>query len=100
MNCRANALVGSAAANVARHSRVDILIARILVFFQQGDSLHDLSSLAVAALRDSNLHPCLLHWMHGCNAFNRCDFGASNLADGSSTRADCRAVLMHRARSA
>src|SRR6202051_5398567 len=100
MDRRANALVRSATAYVARHSRVDILIAGILIVFEKSNRLHDLAGLAVAALWNPNLHPRLLHRMHGRDAFNRRNLGAADSAHRRSARATCRAILMHRTRAA
>src|SRR5580658_552231 len=100
MNRRANSLISSAAADVARHGDVDILIARIFVFLEQRDRLHDLAGLTVAALRDADFHPCLLYGMHRSDAFDGRDLGAADLFHRSDAGADGRAVLMHGAGSA
>src|SRR3974390_2917044 len=45
----------------------------MLFLVEQGDRLHDLSRLAVSALRHSGFDPGFLHGMHRSNAFNRGD---------------------------
>src|SRR2546421_1953671 len=64
VDCRANALVGAAAADVA-HRLVDLLIGRLGFFPQQRCRRHDLSRLAVAALRHVERRPGLLHRVRG-----------------------------------
>ena len=51
MDRRPDSLVGAAPANVPGHGGVDILIARIFIFFEERDSLHDLvsGSIRIAA---------------------------------------------------
>src|SRR6266446_10179607 len=80
MDRRANPLISSAAAEIARHGRVDILVGGILVVLKKCDRLHELAGLAVAALRHPDLHPRFLHGMHGRDAFNGCDLAAADLA--------------------
>ena len=94
MDRRPNPLISSAAAEIARHGRVDILVGGILVVLKKCDRLHDLAGLAVAALRHPDLHPRLLHGMHGRDAFNSRDLGATDVAHGSRAGADGRAVLV------
>src|SRR6266404_5963136 len=95
MDRRANPLISSAAAEIARHGRVDILVGGILVVLKKCDRLHDLARLAVTALRHPDLHPRLLHRMHGRYAFNGRDLGATDVAHGSDAGAYRRAILMH-----
>src|SRR5437667_7102000 len=59
---RADALIGAAAADVG-HRLVDVLVGRLRVLLQQRRGRHDLSRLAVAALRHVERRPCLLHGM-------------------------------------
>src|SRR5260370_32464899 len=49
-NCLADSNVGHAAANTARHHRVNVAVTGIGKIFQQRGCLHDLSRLAIAAL--------------------------------------------------
>src|SRR3989442_5203500 len=59
---RADALIGAAAADVG-HRLVDVLVGRLRVLLQQRRGRHDLSRLAVAALRHVERRPRLLHGM-------------------------------------
>src|ERR1035441_3435478 len=90
MDGSTNPLIGSAAAEIAGHCRVDILVTRILVVFKEGDRLHDLAGLAVAALWHADFHPCRLYRMRGRDAFNRSNFGAADLFHGKIGRAAWR----------
>jgi hypothetical protein len=57
----ADAHIGGAAAEVARHRVVDVGIGRLAVLAEQRDGAHDLAGLAVAALHDVELAPGFLH---------------------------------------
>src|SRR3569623_2814481 len=57
----ADARIGAAAAEIAGHHLVDVLVGRLVDQSQQRDRLHDLSGLAVTALRDLMLDPGLDH---------------------------------------
>src|SRR5262245_30008440 len=59
---RANALVGSAPADVG-HRVVDVLVSGLRVALEQRRRGHDLPGLAIAALRDVDRGPRLLHGM-------------------------------------
>src|ERR1700756_2652099 len=76
MNSFANALIGAAAANVAAHEVVDVLIRRSGFLGQQSHGGHDLSRLAIAALRDVFCDPGLLH---GVRAISREAFNGGDL---------------------
>src|SRR5579871_6379673 len=52
-----NALVCAAAAEIAVHGRVDVVVGRMRVLLEQRRSLHDLAGLAVSALRDVVVAP-------------------------------------------
>src|SRR5438552_11275904 len=56
-----DALIAAATADVATHRAVDLVFGRVLVGCEQRGSLHDLAGLAIAALRDVQGPPCLLH---------------------------------------
>src|SRR5437868_10228804 len=58
-----NPLIRSTPADVARHSFFDIVVGRPGLLFKESDGLHDLTALAVTALRDLKLLPRTLHWM-------------------------------------
>src|SRR5690349_20621278 len=72
VNGFANALIGAAAADIATHGVIDILIGGIGIFAQQYRSSHDLPALAITALRHIFLGPCLLQGMTaiGGKSFN------------------------------
>src|SRR5450830_330104 len=55
-----NAVIGAAAANIAAHGVFDVCVARIFVCAQQGCGAHQLSRLAIAALRHIVRDPCFL----------------------------------------
>src|SRR5256884_7224153 len=97
----AHALVGSAAADIARHRRVDVVVARIGLLREQGHRRHDLARLAVAALHDVGLGPGLLHHVQavGGDAFDRRDRTRADGADRRDARANRVAVEMYGARS-
>src|ERR1700675_4093874 len=57
MDGLADALVGSAAADVAAHEVIDIGVGRVGLLGEQRDCGHDLPGLAVAALRDVFFDP-------------------------------------------
>ncbi len=61
MNRGADAGIGGAAADVAAHRGIDVGIGRRGILFQQRRRRHDLSGLAVAALRDLQFDPGRLH---------------------------------------
>src|SRR5206468_4709442 len=61
---RPNPGIGAAAAEIAGHDGIDVLVGRILIVLEHCNGLHDLPRLAVPALRDLDFHPCFLHRMH------------------------------------
>ncbi len=61
MNRGTDTGIGGASANVAAHGAIDVGIGRRGSFFQQCRRRHDLSGLAVAALRDLQFDPGRLH---------------------------------------
>src|SRR3954463_8991900 len=56
-----DALVTAATADVARHRFADLVVGGFWIVHQQRGRLHDLAGLAIAALRDIDLAPGLLH---------------------------------------
>src|SRR5262245_17856819 len=72
-------LIGSATAKIVGHRGLDLGQSRILAFGEQGGGRHDLTALAIAALRHADLHPGLLDRVRavGRQAFN----GGDALAD-------------------
>ena len=88
MDCRPNARVRPASADVG-HRRVDFIICRIWFLPQEGYRRHDLSRLAVAALRHVELLPCNLHRMRsvGRKTFDRRYFRPGGSLDRKRTGA-------------
>lgn len=102
MNGAADALVRTASANVARHGGVDIRVGGFRVSGKQGCGRHQLSGLAVTALRHLFRDPRSLQGMtRGFRqAFDCRYFPASDARHGNAARSGRRTVEMNRARSA
>src|SRR6476659_10123777 len=64
VDCFADALISAATADVG-HRLVDVLVGRPRILLQQRRRRHDLTGLAVAALRHVDRGPGLLHRMRG-----------------------------------
>lgn len=60
MNRFFDAGVSPATANIAAHKGLNFLVRRVRIGFEQGSGGHDLSRLAVAALRHIYFEPCFL----------------------------------------
>ena len=90
----ANSFIGSAAAEVAVHGLRDLVIAGSWCLRQQSRRRHDLSGLAVAALRNFFRNPGLLQNVQSIRtqAFNGGDFLACDLRDGSGA-GPCRRTI-------
>src|SRR5579863_760249 len=58
-----DALVATAAADVAVHGIIDLLVGRRRGLRQQSRRLHDLAGLAIAALRHTDIAPSYLNRM-------------------------------------
>src|SRR4029077_10237332 len=56
-----DALVGAAAADIPAHRAVDLVLGRVLAGGEKRRGLHDLTGLAIAALRHIQGAPGLLH---------------------------------------
>src|ERR1700742_4310721 len=84
-----DALVTAAAADVARHRFAYLVVGRFWIFRQKRSGLHDLASLAIAALRDIELAPGLLHGViaGGVEAFDGRDFPADYVGNRGDARA-------------
>src|SRR5439155_2267764 len=81
---RADAGIRAAAANVARHARVDVPVGGMGLAREQCGSRHDLARLAVAALHDLEIEPGLLDPLATggrAYAFDRGDVLAAHRAD-------------------
>jgi hypothetical protein len=80
---RPNARVRPASTNVG-HRCVDLVVSRTWSLSQEGYRRHDLSGLAITALRNVKLLPCNLDGMSsvGGQTFNGRNFGADRSHDG------------------
>src|SRR5579862_187022 len=58
----ANAHIGAATADIARHRCVDIAVVGVRIPGKQGRRRHDLARLAIAALNDFKIQPGFLHF--------------------------------------
>lgn len=89
--------VGAAPAQISSHGRVDILVLRLRGLCKQRSSGHQLTGLAIPALRDVVLDPRLLQWVVAglAESFNRCDglIGDGRYRDTAGS--DGRAVEVH-----
>src|SRR5207245_4232537 len=63
VNCLANPLVGSAAANVSAHKVINFGVSWTSFLGEQRGGRHDLPALAIATLRNIDFQPGLLHGM-------------------------------------
>src|ERR671935_2051665 len=79
-----DALVAAAAADIAAHSAVDFFFRGVFVAGEQRGCLHNLTALAIAALRHIRGSPCLLHRMITVRVepFDRYDRPAGDIAYG------------------
>src|SRR5258707_2966441 len=108
-----DALVTTAAADVARHRFAYLVVRGFGIFHQECRGLHDLAGLAITALRDISLAPSLLNRViaRGMKAFdgrdlsvdhvrNRGDAGAYGLLvdDNRACTAESLAAAEFRAR--
>ena len=99
----ADAHIGAAAADVARHRGVDIGIVGIGRRGEQRRGRHDLAGLAIAALHDFEVEPGLLHLGAGgrrADAFDGGDRAVADRADRQHAGAHRLAVDMHGAGAA
>ena len=82
MDRGADARIGAASANVGEVI-VDILVGRLRELLQKSDRRHDLSRLAIAALRHVIGEPSLLYGMRavGRKTLDRGDILADDIAD-------------------
>src|SRR6266568_1664770 len=102
MNRFTDTRVGSAATDVAGHRVIDILIGWLRLLAQQDGCTHELSGLAIAALRDVLFNPRLLQRMR---EIRRETFDGRHLFSGGATdrgnaRADGFAIDVYRAGAA
>src|SRR6266536_1671821 len=82
--------IGSAAAEIAVHGCVDVLVGRLRVFGEQGGGGHDLAGLAVAALRHVDFLPGELHGVGAVRrkAFERGDGLSAHRGNGCEAGTD------------
>ncbi len=99
---RLDADVGATAADVTRHSPFDFFVAGIRAVFQQGGGVHNLASLAVAALGDVVFDPGFLHGVVAVfgETFDGGDGLFADLRNGQHARAHGYAVEVDRAGAA
>src|SRR5215468_7340213 len=95
----ADADIGHASAEVAAHDGVDVLVARVAKILEQSCGLHDLSGLAIAALRRLRLDPGLLQWMLTMRVepLDRRDRRVRHRAERRNAGADRASVNVHSA---
>jgi hypothetical protein len=96
----ADADIGPTAADVAGHRTIDVGVVRMRIVRQQGGRGHDLARLAVAALNDFMVEPCLLNLPAGrriANCLDRGDRRAAYAIDCCDAGADRASVQMNRA---
>src|SRR5580692_9055579 len=99
LNCLADSNVGHAAANTARHHRVYVAVSGIRKIFQQRSRLHDLSRLAISALRNLQVEPSGLQRMLAMRieAFDRRDFCPCDRTNWGNAGSRCASFHVHRA---
>src|SRR5438093_3692878 len=99
VNRAPNAVIGSAATDVSRHRLCNLFIRRMRILGQQRGCGHDLSALAVAALRNFFRDPRLLKRIQsvGGESLDCGDALSRNLGDQRGTRAHRSPVHVHRA---
>src|SRR5215472_9663024 len=97
-----NALIAPASADIAAHGIVDLGFQWVLICRKKCCGLHDLPSLAIAALRHVQSAPSLLHRMVAVavEAFNRRHRATTDIANGGDTRAGSLTIDMDRAGAA
>src|SRR5262249_32442919 len=95
-----DSLVGATAADVAAHCLVDIRVGRVEVLAKQRCRAHDLTGLAIAALRNLLHNPGQLQGMSavGRKSLNRRDVLAGNFGHRGDAGTNGVAVQVHGAR--
>src|SRR5207249_6617823 len=97
MNGAPDALIRSTPADVSRHRFVDVFIGGPWFFAQQHGSAHQLSRLAIAALRHVFGNPSALQWMTqiGREALDGCYFFACCPRQRRDAGSHCLAIEMY-----
>src|SRR5262245_26547601 len=85
----ANALIGAATTDIARHGGINLGVGRIGIALKKSRGGHDLARLAVAALHDFNIEPSPLDLGSAFGFPDRFD-GCDLLADHVGHRRDAR----------
>src|SRR5262245_40600255 len=95
----ADADIGHASAQVTAHDGVDVLVGRVGKILEQCCGLHDLSGLAIPALRCLRLNPGLLQWMLTVRVepLDRRDRRVRHRAERRDAGADRASINVHRA---
>src|ERR1700755_3497228 len=78
--------IGAATADIAGHRHIDVRIARLRMRGKQRSGRHDLAGLAVAALHDVEIEPCLLDLAARGRVADRFDCRDLACADGCDRR--------------
>src|SRR5215471_3031771 len=96
MDRSANARIGSAAAQIAGHHLIDVLVRWLGNQLKKRNGLHDLAGLAIAALRYLVFDPGLQNRVLGSilQSFDRDDRLAGEVADMRLAGTDSRAVYL------
>src|SRR3954452_3704254 len=86
-----DALIATAAADIARHRLANLIMRRLGIVDQQRGRLHDLACLAKSALRNVDLAPGLLHRMIAVRmqAFDGRHLAIGHVGDGGDAGAHC-----------
>src|SRR6516165_3836177 len=97
-----NALIAPASADIAAHSIVDLGFQWVLICRKKCCGLHDLPSLAIAALRHVQSAPSLLHRMVAVaiKPFYRRHLAIADIADGGDASTSSLTSDMDRASAA
>src|SRR5579863_6120286 len=98
----ADSQIRHAATEAAGHNRINVLVSRIGEVLEQRGSLHDLSRLAITALRDLQFQPCKLQRMlpFGIKSFDGGHISACHRAHSGDAGTGCPPVHMHGAGAA
>src|SRR5918994_4654993 len=98
-----DARISAAAADVAVHCIVYVGVAGAGIFGEKRGSRHNLAGLAIAALHDLQVEPCLLHGLSGRRFTDRLDGGdgrATHTVDRRDARPRRHAIDVHGAGAA
>src|SRR5262249_2355336 len=102
-DCRADARIGAAAAEVATHRLLDVLFSWTWRGFEECTCSHDLSALAVATLDHVLCNPCVLNYSShrvAGHCFDRYDGTVADVRDRNDARTRRNAPDMYGAGAA